>query len=924
MPRMSYFLLGALTALALALTGCGSPRSTGDTGDVTGTTVEETTFAPVAGAVIEVGGKTGTSGADGSFTVTGAAKGDQRLTVTAAGYLPFSTTVTVEHGTNDVGQLWLKKSQQDGGATDGGQDDGGAEDGPPPDGAQQDAAQSDGQTDVIQTDVIQTDVIQTDVIQTDVIQTDVIQTDVIQTDIIQTDVMQTDIIQHDSGVAVGCGMLALTANPVWPGTPVNSATFTAASLTAPHPTTPCTAGGAGPEQVYWFHHDHVADLVWEVTQSNWNVVAYIRQDCDGLDGGGNPIADPVCSDNGTSMEKAEWLAAPAGDYYFFVDGATSADVGAYQAKLTVREIHGAGQACDGITARCQDGLTCQQGTCWTVANWCDTSAAGTLQVGVAASGTTVGGTNSLQCSNGMGLSNDVHYIFTADGTGGTYSVHATSADHPLYIYSAPASTCLDPALTTNCTGDGFTQDLDFDLVLAANQMRYVVVDSPNGTTGTYTVQIDKVQFHGAGGTCGDRLDRCNASLTCQGGLCYDIVTWCASLIEGTLAESTPVNGTTAGGTSHLTCNDGQGQGPDDLWKLTAGSAGTFVVIGVSTDHDLLLYSTPDCTSSTLTQNCPDGAARDLHFDLNLQAGQTAYVVVDAATGSQGAYTLVYHKVQFRSLGQACDPAQPLVVRCAAGLYCDQTSHCAAVQDEVESNDTFATANAATSGRPIRGAKSTTTDVDWFSISANAGDVIMAETTDGATDRCVASGGLDSRLRIFGTDGATILALDDDISTSDNWCSFAAARVAAAGTYYVALDYFGGGSGTFDYTLRIWVRTPSVYTEVEANDTPAAANGVAAVSWITGTVATAADYDYFVFTAPAGQRIYAIVPVTVATCPYQDRLAVLASDGTTVVASTTGSCDVAISPIVPAAGTYYARVSSAAAFGYALLVVTLPP
>jgi hypothetical protein len=912
-------MLGALLAVGLAGGCSGSSRPQGDTGDVTGTTVEETTFTPVAGATVALGGKTVQSGADGTFTLLAVPRGEQKLTVSADGYLPFSTTVTVDPGANDVGQLWLKRSQQDGGVTDGGQDDAGSGDGGPRDGPPSDRVQHDG----LQTDALQTDALQTDVLQTDVIQVDVLQTDVIQTDIIQTDVLQQDVIQQDTAVAVGCGTLGITATPVWPGTPVATATFSGASLTAPHAATPCTAGGAGPEHVYWFHHDHVADLVWEVTQSGWNVVAYIRADCDGLDGGGSPIADPRCADVAGSMETAVWPAAPAGDYYFFVDGATTADVGSYQAKLTVREIHGVGQTCDGLTARCQDGLTCQQGTCWTVTNWCDTSAAGTLQVGVAASGTTVGGTNTLQCE-GMGQSNDVHYIFTADGTGGTYSVHVTSTDHPIYTYTAPASTCLDPDLTTNCAGNGSSQDVSFDVVLGASQKTYVIVDSPLTTSGTYTVQIDKVQFHGIGGTCGDRLNRCDAGLTCQGGLCYDVVTWCASLTEGALAESTPVNGTTAGGTSHLTCSDGQGQGPDDLWRLTAGSAGTFVVIAASNDHDLLLYSTPDCTSSSAAQNCPIGAARELHFDLGLQAGQTAFVVVDATSGVQGAYTLVYHKVQFRTAGQACDPAQPLVIRCAAGLYCDETAHCAAVQDEAESNDTYATANAATSGRPIRGAKSTSTDVDWFSITANAGDVVVAETSDGATDRCAASAGLDSRLRIFGTDGATVVGMNDDISTSDNWCSFAAARVATAGTYYVALDYFGGGSGTFDYTLRIWVRTPSVYAETEANDSAAAANAVAPVSWIGGAVGTTTDYDYFSFTAPAGQRVFVTVPVAVSSCPYQDRVAVLASDGATVLSATTGSCDVAISPITPAAGTYYARVNASAVFSYALLVVTLPP
>lgn len=907
------YLLAALAVLTLVAACSDSSRPVGDTGDVTGTTVEETTFAPVEGARVEVGGKTATSGAGGAFTVTDVPKGDQKLTVAATGYLPFSTTVSVEPGPNEVGQLWLKRSQQDGG-----QSDGGVEDGPVQEDAQADTSQTDAQDDVLQQDA------QHDA-QADAQQD--AQHDVLQQDA-QTDV-QSDVGQSDGPVVFPCGTLAgLSATQLTLGIPLTETTWTNPSLTAPHATTPCASGGTAPEKVYWYDLDHIADLVWEVTPASaFNVVAYIRQDCDGLAGGGSPIADPVCADAyaDNHSEKVIWLDAQPGRYFFFVDGVTASDVGTFSARLTVREIHDVNQACDDIVARCQSGLTCQQSVCWTTSGWCDHSATGTLQVGVPASDTTVGGADTLHCNEAgyeRGLGPNDHYVFTADGTGGTYSVHVTSTDHDLYVYSA--SDCTDWHATANCFDSTAPRDVYFDLVLAANQKRYIVVDGFQTYEGTYTVQVDKVQFNGVGGACDGHATRCSAGLTCQASQCYDLPTWCASIIQGTLVEGTPVNDTTAGGTNHLTCGaGGPGSGPDDIWALTAATAGTYVVIATSGDHEVFLYPTSDCTSAALATNCSGAAGHQASFDVGLQAGQTTYVVVDGISGVQGGYTLVYHKVQFRNLGEACDPAQALTVRCAAGLYCDQGGHCAQAQAEVEANNTYATANAAVSGRPITGSKSTSTDVDWFSITANAGDVIVAQTSDRGSYHCGNFGGsLDSRLRVFGTDGATLLGENDDISVSEDWCSFVAAQAPATGTYYVALDYFSGGSGTFDYTLRIWARTPSAVAEVEANDDPSTAQSVTAPAWITGAVGAAGEHDYYKFDAPAWQRIWVTANVA-AGCTHDDRLAVLSTDGATVLASTSSACDPAGSSPVPAAGTYYARITSSAAFGYNLLVITLP-
>jgi hypothetical protein len=103
--------LGGVAVVASGMLGCsGSSRPMSDTADVSGTVVEEVTFAPIAGAEVSIGEERVRSASDGTFTLTGVESGAQTLAVSAAGYEPYTKSVTLANGANAVGQLWLKRA----------------------------------------------------------------------------------------------------------------------------------------------------------------------------------------------------------------------------------------------------------------------------------------------------------------------------------------------------------------------------------------------------------------------------------------------------------------------------------------------------------------------------------------------------------------------------------------------------------------------------------------------------------------------------------------------------------------------------------------------------------------------------------------------------------------------------------------------
>jgi hypothetical protein len=108
--------------------------------------------------------------------------------------------------------------------------------------------------------------------------------------------------------------------------------------------------------------------------------------------------------------------------------------------------------------------------------------------------------------------------------------------------------------------------------------------------------------------------------------------------------------------------------------------------------------------------------------------------------------------------------------------------------ESEPNDTFGTADAYAAG--FIGAIGLPMDSDWVSITVAAGSTLTAEVTDltgpaGATTGGCARRALDSVVRVFDTNGTSMLRENDDIDVSTNWCSRTMATAPlTGGTYFV--------------------------------------------------------------------------------------------------------------------------------------------
>ena len=183
---------------------------------------------------------------------------------------------------------------------------------------------------------------------------------------------------------------------VAPGTPV-TATLGTISESELHLPSPCTAA-TGPEAVwqYTLTVGATADLVWAASSSGGaDLVAYIRTDCDGS------APDSHCADAvvGSGGETVEWNDAAPGTYYLFIDSSATGS-GLVSGTLTVRQIVGLGDACDGVSTRCGVGLLCSAGTCADAATVCASEITGTLTSGVEVTRSFTASADSKACDVG--------------------------------------------------------------------------------------------------------------------------------------------------------------------------------------------------------------------------------------------------------------------------------------------------------------------------------------------------------------------------------------------------------------------------------------------------------------------------------------------------------------------------------------------
>jgi len=176
--------------------------------------------------------------------------------------------------------------------------------------------------------------------------------------------------------------------------------------------------------------------------------------------------------------------------------------------------------------------------------------------------------------------------------------------------------------------------------------------------------------------------------------------------------------------------------------------------------------------------------------------------------------------------------------------------------ETEPNDTFGTATPLTgSSLVVRAPLFPNGDIDFYSFNAAAGDRVYAATMTSFS----AGSSTDSQLTLLDVDGATLIEFDDDNGSFAGFSSsMAGATIPVAGTYYLKVnDFTAGTTSERSYEMHFRLQSGTPTDEVEANDTPATANPLAASGWMTGTrnPALATEQDWYSLTLNAGDTVF---------------------------------------------------------------------
>ncbi len=249
------------------------------------------------------------------------------------------------------------------------------------------------------------------------------------------------------------------------------------------------------------------------------------------------------------------------------------------------------------------------------------------------------------------------------------------------------------------------------------------------------------------------------------------------------------------------------------------------------------------------------------------------------------------------------------------------------QGEVEPNGTAATASPLTgTNLVVRATLFPNGDIDYYSFTGNAGDRVYAATMTSAS----AGSSTDSQLRLYDTDGTTVIEFDDDNGTfAALSSSIAGAVLPTTGTYYLRVnDFTAGTTSERPYELHVRLQSGTPTPEVEGNDTPATANPLPANGWVSGarSPAAATEQDWYSLNLNAGDTVYLSLDLD----PERDGVTwngrlgfALFGDASNqiLVADDAGTGDTAPNPNIPSeamfvtvkeAGTYFAFVDSASA------------
>jgi uncharacterized repeat protein (TIGR01451 family) len=213
------------------------------------------------------------------------------------------------------------------------------------------------------------------------------------------------------------------------------------------------------------------------------------------------------------------------------------------------------------------------------------------------------------------------------------------------------------------------------------------------------------------------------------------------------------------------------------------------------------------------------------------------------------------------------------------------------------------------------------DVDYYSFSGAAGDRIYAALMTSASS----NGNFDSQLRLFASDGTTLVEFDDDDGSFGGFSSsIAGAILPAAGIYFFEVRHFSATNQLRPYDLFVQRRSGAPVAEVEPNDIPGTANPLGG-GWISGArdPALATEQDWFSFSANAGDTVFLSLDLDPERDNVQwngrlgiglfgdaDNQILTANDGST--GSVANPLSEAMFMTVKNTGTYFAFVDSATA------------
>lgn len=246
-----------------------------------------------------------------------------------------------------------------------------------------------------------------------------------------------------------------------------------------------------------------------------------------------------------------------------------------------------------------------------------------------------------------------------------------------------------------------------------------------------------------------------------------------------------------------------------------------------------------------------------------------------------------------------------------------------IATESEPNGTTATANPLTltnGSARVRGSVFPNADLDFYSFTGNAGDVVFAAVMTSASS----NSSTDSELRVYDTDGMTVLEFDNDDGTfGPQSSSIAGLTLTNTGTHYIEVKHLSatGQLRPYDLYFRLVPAATVFATETEPNDIIATATALSPDLVASGSVNPVADVDFYSLTLNAGDTVFISLDLDperdattfngrLAFGPFNSQM-LLAND-----ASVTSPNSEAFFMTVQAGGTYNILVDDAAAGGAA--------